>query len=73
MMLLPGHTPATQENGIRPEEDRLMQWTPKTMAPKTPIVLYQAGALAGVQLLALCGRRSSHFSHCNSPFKLRAD
>ena len=38
-MLLPGHTPATQEYGIRPEEDRLMQWTPNTMAPNTPIVL----------------------------------
>jgi hypothetical protein len=39
MMLLPGQTPATQENGIRPEDERLMQWTPNTMAPKTPIVL----------------------------------
>ena len=38
MMLLPGQTPATQENGIKPEDDRLMQWTPKTMAPKIPIV-----------------------------------
>jgi len=38
MMLLPGHTPATQEKGIKPEDERLMQWTPKIMAPKTPIV-----------------------------------
>jgi len=37
-MLLPGQTPATQEKGIKPEDDKLMQWTPKIMAPKTPIV-----------------------------------
>src|SRR3990170_5766835 len=38
MMLEPGQTPAIHENGISPEDDRLMQWTPKTMAPKTPMV-----------------------------------
>src|SRR5512136_2553742 len=38
MMLLPGQMPATHEKGIRPEDERLMQWTPKTMAPKMPIV-----------------------------------
>jgi hypothetical protein len=38
MMLLPGQTPATHEKVIKPEDERLMQWTPKTMAPKTPIV-----------------------------------
>jgi hypothetical protein len=38
MMLLPGQTPATHEKGIKPEDERLMQCTPNTMAPKTPIV-----------------------------------
>jgi len=38
MMLLPGHTDATHENGMNPDEERLMQWTPKTIAPNTPIV-----------------------------------
>lgn len=31
----------------------------------------QAGALAGVEFLALCGRRSNHFSHSYSPFDNR--
>jgi hypothetical protein len=39
MMLLPGQTPATHEKVIIPDEERLMQWMPKTMAPNTPIVL----------------------------------
>jgi hypothetical protein len=38
MMLLPGQTPATQEKGIKPDDDKLIQWTPKTIAPKTPMV-----------------------------------
>src|SRR3990172_7211382 len=38
MMLEPGQTPAIHEYGISPDDDRLMQWTPKTMAPKTPMV-----------------------------------
>jgi hypothetical protein len=38
IMLLPGHTPATHENGIKPEDERLMQCTPKTIAPNTPMV-----------------------------------
>jgi hypothetical protein len=38
MILLPGHTPATHEKGINPDDDKLMQWTPNTIAPKTPMV-----------------------------------
>jgi hypothetical protein len=38
IMLLPGHTPAIDEKGNNPDEDRLIQCTPNTMAPKTPMV-----------------------------------
>jgi hypothetical protein len=38
-MLAPGHDEATHENGINPEDERLMQWTPNTIAPAMPMGL----------------------------------
>jgi hypothetical protein len=38
MIEAPGHTEATQENGMNPEDERLMQCTPNTIAPNEPMV-----------------------------------
>jgi len=37
MILAPGHAEATHEKGMKPEDERLMQLTPNTIAPKVPM------------------------------------
>jgi hypothetical protein len=69
MMLLPGQTPATQEKVIRPEDERLMQWTPKTMAPKMPIVRTNPELLRAYSFLSVTPAGTAISAIVNSPLK----
>ena len=46
-MLAPGHDEATQEKGMNPLDERLMQWMPNTIAPNVVIDFFSPETLFG--------------------------
>jgi hypothetical protein len=53
MIEAPGHTEATHEKGMNPEEERLMQCTPKTIAPQGPMVRIRPELLRANNLISV--------------------